>query len=191
MNTGDANNSTTSPPFPPKPTTVPNIVAPILTLPPSDYRVDRYFLSETLSDSVGESEKICWRDKALPKEIYFRDLEDSKVHYLVIGCNKNSSDKTVASEFHLVSKDLKNIARTHHPDKTSDTAMHSIFEKAKDTYKKQKQAFGVLGTLDTYEGTPYPDCVNYDRLGEDLRKKFCAEFAKTHPGNFFLIEPKR
>ena len=115
-------------PFPPKPTTVTNIVAPILTLPPSDYRVDRYFLSETLSDSTGESEKVCWREKALPKEIDFHDLEYSKGHYLVIGCKKSSSDKTVASAFHLVSKDYKNIARTHHPDKTSDTAMHSVFE---------------------------------------------------------------
>ena len=83
MNTGDANNSTTSPPFPPKPTTVPTIVAPILTLPLSDYRVDSCFLYETLSDSAGESENICWREKALPKEIYFHDLEDSKRHYLV------------------------------------------------------------------------------------------------------------
>ena len=64
------------------------------------------------------------------KNIYFHDLEDSKGHYLVIGCKKSSSDKTVASAFHLVSKGYKNIARTHHPDKTSDTAMHSVFEKA-------------------------------------------------------------
>ena len=44
VNTCDANNSTTSPPFPPKPTAVPNIVAPILILPQSDYRVDFFFL---------------------------------------------------------------------------------------------------------------------------------------------------
>ena len=82
-----------------------NIVAPILTLPPSEYRVDHCFLSETLSDSAGESEKICWREKALPKEIDFLDLEDSKGHYLDIGCKKSSSDKTFDSAFHLVSKD--------------------------------------------------------------------------------------
>ena len=165
---------------------MPNIVALILTLPPSEYRVDRCFLSETLSDSAGESENICWKEKALPKEIYFHYLEDLKGNYLVIGCKKRSSDEIVASEFHLVSKDYKNIARTHHPDKTSDTAMHYVFEKAKDTYEKQKQAFGVLGTLDTYEGTAYPDRVNLDRLGEDLRKKFRAGFAKTRLGETFL-----
>ena len=58
VNTGDANNTTTSPPFPPKPTTVPNIVTPILKLPPSDYRVDRSFLSETLSDSAGSQKRF-------------------------------------------------------------------------------------------------------------------------------------
>ena len=72
--------------------------------------------------------------------------------------------------------------RTHHTKKTSDTAIYSVFEKSKDTYKNQKQAFGVLGTLDTYEGTAYPDHVNCDQLGEDIRKKFRAEFAKNHPG---------
>ena len=68
--------------------------------------------------------------------------------------------------------------------------MHYVFEKSKDTYEKQKQEFGVLGTLDTYERTAYPDRVNYDRLGEDLRKKFCAEFAKTHPGETFADRSK-
>ena len=68
--------------------------------------------------------------------------------------------------------------------------MHSVFKKSKDTYEKKKQAFGVLGTLDTYERTAYPYRVNYDRLGEDLRKKFCAEFAKTHPGETFADQAK-
>ena len=68
--------------------------------------------------------------------------------------------------------------------------MYYVFEKAKDTYEKQKQAFCVIGTLDTYEGTDYPDRVNYDRLGEDLRKKFCADFAKTHPGETFADRAK-
>ena len=63
--------------------------------------------------------------------------------------------------------------------------MHSVFEKSKDTYEKQKQAFGVLGTMDTNEGAAYPDRVNYNRLGEDLRKTFRAEFAKTHRGETF------
>ena len=43
VNTGYAKKSTTSHPFAPKPTTVPNTVAPIRTLPPSDYRVERCF----------------------------------------------------------------------------------------------------------------------------------------------------
>ena len=78
VDAGNAKNSTTSPHFPPKPTTVPNIVAPILTLPPSDYRVDRCFLSETLSDSAGELENIFGDRKLSLKKLIFMTLKTRK-----------------------------------------------------------------------------------------------------------------
>ena len=49
---------------------------PFLVLPPSDYRIDRCFLSNNLTSPVDDSEKLCWGENLLGAYVECEDLED-------------------------------------------------------------------------------------------------------------------
>ena len=157
----------------------------VLLLGASDFRIDRCFLSETLTEPAGISERLCWGlKKMLPKGEQFKDLEDSKGHYELLGCSKSSSTASIRESFKKYAAAFKDLARTHHPDKTNDEAKLALFAEANTRYEKQKEAYEVLGTMNS-DGSAYPDRVNYDREGEKLRDKFRASFEKTYPNETF------
>ena len=160
--------------------------APFLSLPASDYRVDRCFLSETLLDKAEDAEKICWSDNLIPTDSQYKDLEDPKGYYKVLGCSKTTSSKGIATAFQTMKIKYTYCARSHHPDKTSDKEKIARFHRSKDTYELQKAALQVLGTMKSV-GNAYPDRVNYDREGEGLREKFRVEFCKIYPDSSFAI----
>ena len=97
-------------------------------------------------------------------------------------------DMTVA--FKKASAGFKEMARTHHPDRTNDKEKIDFFQQAKEVYEKQNEANKILNTLDTYNGTAYPDLVKYGRNGENLRRRFYEEFDKAYPRTKFAGRSK-
>ncbi len=81
------------------------------------------------------------------------------------------------------------LARTHHPDKTSDKAKIDIFKKKKYIYEQQKVAYDFLGRPDVSGGS-YPGRIAYDQIGEALRLKFSTEFKKRYPDTSYAVRAK-
>ena len=142
----------------------------MLALPNVDFRSARCHLSGALTNPADTDEKICWTENQTFLATLSRpDLEDSKGYYYALGCNKNSSDVCVAQAFDKAKAAYKVLAQTHHPDKArGNKEMIDQFLVGKDTYELQEKAFQVVGVANCC-GVAYPDRVNYDRVGEDLR----------------------
>ena len=74
-------------------------------------------------------ENICWGEKCLPAELQCYDLKDPKWYYKTLVCVKNSSDKDIPSANQKVSSEFRELARTHHPDKTGgDEKIIEVFK---------------------------------------------------------------
>ena len=160
-----------------------------LALPPSGFRMERCCLSSALTDAADDDERTCWKDNLLPVDCQCDNLEDSKGHYKLLGCNKTSSDLAVAAAFKQKKSIYMGIARTHHPDKSKDKEMNAKFDKAHEVYEQQKAALEVIGKLNI-DGSAYPHRADYDREGESLRNKFKEEFTKVYPDSSFANRVK-
>ena len=118
-----------------------------------------------MEDPANKFERICWSDNQnLLNNLDYRDLEDPKGYYALLGCSKASSDEDVSRSFAQAKSAFKELARTHHPDKANgNEEMIEAFTNAKDKYEKQKLTMDVLGGMGP---NGYADRVGYDILGE-------------------------
>ena len=68
---------------------------PFLALPPSDYHIARFFLSNNLTSPTNYSEKLCWGENLLGADVKCEDLEHPDGYYKALGCKKMSSDEDI------------------------------------------------------------------------------------------------
>ena len=64
-------------------------------LPPSDYCIDRCFLSNNLTSPADDSEKLCWGEDLIGAGVECEDLKDPYGYYKSLGCKKISSDEDI------------------------------------------------------------------------------------------------
>ena len=65
-----------------------------------------------------------------------------------------------------------------------------VFKLAKDVYDFQKEVFKIIGSLDTYNTTTYPELVKYDQTGDDLHETFHVKFVRHYPDMSFANQAR-
>ena len=151
-------------------------------LPRSKWNLHRCNITNELDPPADEDEKKCWAHETnlLPEDQFPSDLEDPKGLYKLFGCNIRSSSDDIKAAFDSKKKDYYALARTHHPDKAGgDKEMINIYHAAKAEYEKVEEAYHVLHDEDN-DGN-CRERFEYDKSGQDLRRKFLEEFKKRHP----------
>ena len=102
-----------------------------------------------------------------------------------MGCNKTSSDVFVAQASDKAKAAYKAIAQTRHPDKVrGNEKMIDQFFVGKGTYELQEKVIQVVRIAKYYDDV-YPDRVNYDRVGENVRSQFLLGFNKVYQNKLY------
>jgi hypothetical protein len=155
-------------------------------LPVSKWNIHRDANTDALDPPADEDEKKCWAHEKniLPEGDDCPDLEDPRGLYKKFGCDIRSSSADIKAAFNAKKKEFHALSRTHHPDKAGgDDDMINIFNVAKAEYEELKEAYEILHAVD--DDGNCQGRFDYDKSGQDLRRKFLEEFKKRHPSLSF------
>ena len=81
-------------------------------LPPSDYCIDRCFLSNNLTSPADDSEKVCWGEYLIGSGVECEDLKDPYGYYKALGCKKMSSYEDIGVALKNAKKGFFVLGRT-------------------------------------------------------------------------------